>query len=251
MRKGIVALLLLVAPMLMAADYTVDPGDGPLTLHADVEAAVLAWRNAAPSVSLEEGAGAERVILWGDPDLMGPDLVTLTVQQPGEPRPYRVLVHTELAGDWPAALMHEVGLLLGAPSGSAGIMNPALSADTPEEPTSADVTALTSARSQVRGDLNGDGVVDWLDLLALASEHGRRGLNLAADLDGDGVVTDEDLRMLREELDYSFTVPGSREPVVEQDAEAPEQPEPELEEVPDPAAPPAPMVPGDSAGPGD
>ncbi len=248
MRRAVLILLLPLAPVLMAADYTVDPGDGPLTLHADVEAAVLAWRNAEPSVSLEEGAGAERVITWGDPDLMGPDLVTLTVQQPSEPQPYRVLVHTELAGDWPEALLHEVGLLLGAPAGPEGVMNPALSADTPDEPEPSDVAALTSARSQVPGDLNGDGVVDWLDLLELASEHGRRGLNIAADLDGDGVVTDEDLRMLREELDYGFTVPGSREPAVEQDAEESDQPRPEQElpEVPDGAPTPVPAEPDDS-----
>lgn len=211
MRAGPVFLLLaclLPATVFAAGTYSVDPTGGPLTLSDEVAAAVLAWTADAQGVELTEGSdpAAEVRFAASEPAGAGPDTVTLTLQDSRGPFRLTVLVNQDLYRDYPAALLHEAGLLLGVSTGMEGVMNPALSAGSPTEPTVGDLAGLQQARSSVPGDLTGDGLVDWYDLLELARNHGRRGVNLPADLDGDGTVTDADLALLREL--YSFLQPA-------------------------------------------
>lgn len=250
-RRGSPPLLRLLAGMLAlaalaaAADYAVDSAGGPLTLHEDLDAAVLGWRNVAEDVTLDEDPAAATLFAYGDPDLMGPDTVTLTLQQEGAVT-RRILVHPDEYGSWPGALAHEIGLLLGVPAGTTGVMNPALGPGSPREPTPEDAGGLQAARSQVFGDLNGDGIVDWYDLLEMAAQHGRRGVNLPADLDGDGTVTDADLRLLREV--YEFLPPGDTPAAAPTPAPG-EAADEGQDQAPD--SPPPEPAPGRPDGPGD
>lgn len=247
MRAGLILLLLASllagAAALALGTYSVDPTGGPLTLSDEVAAAVLAWTSHAPDVSLIEGPdpAAEVRFAASEPAGAGPDTVTLTLQDSQGPLRLTVLVNESLYRDYPAALLHEAGLLLGVGTRSEGVMQPALNDASPAEPTAGDLAGLQQAQSSVPGDLTGDGLVDWHDLLELARNHGRRGVNLPADLDGDGTITDSDLELLREL--YSFRPPAEvPEPSGPADAQ-------QLPEVPAPApdaAEPEPAGPDDA-----
>lgn len=249
MRLGYVVLLLtsLLSGTAFAADtYSVDPTGGPLTLADEVAAAVLAWTADAKDVMLTEGPdpAAEVRFAASEPAGAGPDTVTLTLQDSNGPIRLTVLVNQALYDKYPAALLHEAGLLLGVSTGGVGVMNPALGSGSPTELTAGDLAGLTQAQSSVPGDLTGDGLVDWYDLLELARSHGKRGVNLPADLDGDGTVTDADVAMLREL--HSFlppAAPGETDPDPTDPAGAQQLPE-----VPEPVPASGAAVPG-QAGP--
>lgn len=214
----------------------------PEELVAALRRAVAAWEAAAErtlgiDVVLAEGAGGEEgsedgsedgdreaattppdvrraVARWAERDRFGPDTRTLTLQRPGEPT---TLLVSPGADD--AALLHEIGLLLGleptfgneAPSA----MRPALASateDRVERPGAADLAALEALLRFPPADLNRDGVVDFYDLLELAESFGARGF-LPADLDGNGVVDEADLERLR--AAYTFTPPAESPPASE------------------------------------
>ena len=95
-----------------------------------------------------------------------------------------------------AALVPALGVVLGGVPGS-GALDPRVDGSAPRVPTATDVLALRAGRPEVPGDLDGDGRVDFEDLLLMAAAYGRQGINLPEDLDGDGVVGDGDLELLR------------------------------------------------------
>ncbi len=215
------ALTALVGIAGMAAaqgTFSVDSAGGPLTLPEEVEAAFLKWADAGVKEIPEEAEQADTAFRFGSVDLLGPDTVTLTLQRSESTPGLEIIVHPELYRDFPGALLHETGLALGLTAGSQGVMRPALAAGAEPEVTAADAASVVSALAAVRGDLTGDGVVDFRDLLELAEQFGQRGINLPADLDGDGVVTMDDLVELR--TLYEFLPPG--EPVPEAPAAEPE-----------------------------
>lgn len=192
----------------LAQQYRVDDSGGPLTLAEEVAEAAAAWNRAGEEVSLEEVAGAGALIRFGDPESMGPDLVSLTLQP--EDGTLEVRLQPRLYRDYPAALLHELGLLVGLPAGGQGVMAPALATDGQAVLGEEETAALTDLRERVVGDLNGDGTVDLADLAALGRVYGQRGVNLAADLDGDGSVGAADLEILREA--YRFEAPAAGDP---------------------------------------
>ena len=57
----------------------------------------------------------------------------------------------------------------------------------------------------VSGDVNGDGKVDFRDILFVYRSLGQYGENLPADIDGDGVVSIRDLKLVLR-LFYGFGV---------------------------------------------
>ncbi len=213
---------------------SVDSAGGPLTLPEDVAAAIEAWRTAAPDLVALEVAGSvaagDRVV-YADPDLLGPDTLSLGVRYQGRPG-IELRVAPQAPRDHPWVLLHEIGVLLGLPEGGEGVMafsgtdQAALTAPTP-----ADVSALRDLRRYRPEDLTRDGVVDFNDLVAFGQAYGAQGLNLPADLDGDGSVGLSDLELLRDA--YSFTVPAELESPTgapsEQDPAAPEPTEEPLE----------------------
>lgn len=208
LRKTLLLGLLLGTTPVLADGYTVDPAGGPLTLTEDVEAAFAAWLEAGLSEVPELTAGATTEFRFGAAELMGPDLVTLTVQRSAPDAALHIVVNPDTYVEFPAALVHEAGLVLGLTSSTEGVMNPLLSDDSEGRPRQAEVDRLQAQQTAVPGDLTGDGRVDFDDLLELAAQFGRRGVNQPGDLDGDGTVTLDDLRLLRE--NYLFTEPRDR-----------------------------------------
>lgn len=214
--------------------YRVDSAGGPLTLGEHLAAAFGAWADAGALGVPVETPDGDTLFSWGDPDLFGPDMYSLTLQRSGDAPALQVLLN-ELAGErLDAVLLHEAGLVLGLPPAPAGAMKPALGSTAAAAPSEEDVEQLLSRLSALEGDLNADGRVDFLDLLELAARFGSRGLNLPGDLDGDGEVTATDLRILRE--NYEFSEP--REPeapeLIEQDLPAETDGEPEAGDGPAP-----------------
>ena len=204
-------LAALLAGSGLAGAYSVDSAGGPLTLPEDVAAAFEAWLDAgAVQVPAEDGEGPE--FRFAEADLLGPDAVSVTMQRSGsDSSGLEVVLNPETYRDNPAALLHETGIVLGLAAGTEGVMNPALGAEQQNAPTAADVELLNSVASAVPGDLDGDGLVGLGDLIELAAQLGRQGVNLSGDLNGDGEVNDDDLVVLRES--YEFTEP--REPAAQ------------------------------------
>jgi hypothetical protein len=205
-----VVLACCLSGSVLAQRYRVDDSGGPLTLTEDVAAAAAAWNRVSDEVELEEAGEAEATIRYGDPALMGPDLVSLTLLT-GEEEGLEVLIHPGLYREFPAALLHELGLLLGLPAGGSGVMNPALAAGAAGSVGQEEAAALAGLRERVPGDLDGDGRVGLADLAVLGRSYGRRGVNLAADLDGDGVVGSGDVEVMRRA--YGFVAPREVEAI--------------------------------------
>lgn len=190
-------LLLAVSPVLAQDSYAVDSAGGPLTLSEDVEAAFMDWLDAGVAEVPAEQDPALNLFRFAEPDLLGPDTLTLTLQRPESRPQLEILIHPDLYRDNPAALRHEAGLLLGLSPLPEGVMRPGQLPGNPAIVTAEDALLVRSAATAVPGDLTRDGTVDFYDLLELAAQYGRRGLNLPADLDGDGMVTEADLVELR------------------------------------------------------
>jgi len=192
--------------------YVVEDGGGPLLLSTVTAEAAAAWTEATDGSALFSfDEGASNVVRYGEAALFGPDALSLTLARTDEAG--RSTLEARIApqaGDARrAALLHELGVLLGLPEGSGGVMafavDPSVSA-----PTAADVAAFVAQRSFVPEDLNRDGVVDFYDLEAFGRAFGVSGVNVPADFDGSGLVDAEDLERLR--AAYQFTPPREDPP---------------------------------------
>jgi hypothetical protein len=190
-----------------ALELTVEPAGS--ALEAEVAAALNDWQAAGIDVDAVE---ARVTVRYGEAARFGPDVrawVTLRGAADDPDRSFEILVSPDEAAPR-AALIPAIGVVLGGTLGS-GALDPVLDPSGPRRPTIADGRALAERLSAIPGDLNGDGRVDFEDLLLMAEAFGRRGVNLAADLDGDGVVDAADLDLLRE--NYTFgppETPGGR-----------------------------------------
>lgn len=240
-RTALLAAFLLTALASGQDAYSVDTAGGPLTLIDEVAAAFGLFGEAGAPELPREADRSDVLFRFAGGDRFGPDAVTLTVQRPAEQPGLEVLVNPDLYRDWPAALVHEAGLVLGLASGTAGLMQPLLSEDGVSTPQPEDIARLRELVSAVPGDLTGDGIVDFLDLLELAADFGRRGVNLPGDLDGDGTVTLEDLRLLRE--NHAFTEPRDRSAEAAADPEPATGPDGETGEPELPLLPELPAIP--------
>jgi hypothetical protein len=243
-----VAWLLALTALPWAAAWTlrVDPSDGPLVLVDHVDAALADWRAAGADV---EGTDRDVVVRYGDPARLGPDALVLVVVRP-DSGAFEVLVHPELEGVR-AALVPALGVVLGGVPGS-GALDPRVDPAQTPVPGADDVATLRAARSALVGDVDGDGRVDFEDLLRVAAAYGRQGVNLPEDLDGDGIVGDGDLEALRER--YTFGPadgdPDAPTPAGPGDEEAPSGDD-EAAPAEDGATPGDDETPGSDEGPGD
>jgi hypothetical protein len=186
-----------------ALDLTVDPAGGPLTLEDEVAAALSDWRAAGVDPDLVD---ADVRVAYGAEARFGPDAVVwvLLRSRADAIRPtYEVLVAPG-ATALRSALIPALGVVLGGSLG-AGALDPLLDPSGPRRPTEAEGAEIEARRTALPGDLDGDGVVGFEDLLLMAAAYGQRGVNLAADLDASGVVDAADLDLLRSS--YTFDPP--------------------------------------------
>lgn len=202
LRHGLTVLsVTLLVGTALALDLTVEPAGGDL--EAAVAAAVNDWQAAGVDVDATE---ARVTVRYGEAARFGPDVrawVTLRGAADDPDRSFEILIAPDVVAPR-AALIPAIGVVLGGTLGS-GALDPLLDPGGPRRPTLADGRALSERLSAIPGDLNGDGRVDFDDLLLMAEAFGRRGVNLAADLNGDGVVDAADLDLLRE--NYTFRPP--------------------------------------------
>ena len=207
-RTAALAVLLLgwaFSSVAQAWTLRVDDAGGPAGLAERVEAAEQRWRDAGADLTVVDRSV---VIRYESPEAMGPDALTLVVTggPPGVDLEVWVRADEESAARLDDALVVAIGIALGGTPG-IGVLDPRLGSE-PRVPTADDVAALAPGRG-LPGDVTGDGVVGFADLLALAEAWGRRGVNLPADLDGDGTVGDADLEILR--ANYGFApLPSER-----------------------------------------
>ena len=73
-----------------------------------------------------------------------------------------------------------------------------------------DFTPANTSSEDTNGDINGDGNVNVLDLLVIASELGNEGQNLTADVNRDGVVSILDLVLVAGMFDSAATAPSAQ-----------------------------------------
>ena len=227
MRVAIV-LILAVASWAGAWNLQVDPSGGPLVLLDHVEAVVEDWSAAGADV---EGTDRTVVVRYGDPARLGPDAIVLVVVRP-DTGDFDLLVHPDADGVR-AALVPAFGVVLGGVPGP-GALDPRIDVAAPRIPTPTDVVALRGTRSELPGDLDGDGLVDFEDLLLLAAAYGRQGVNVPEDLDGDGVVGDADLELLRELYTFAGTASSGGEGA--EGTERTSEPDASMDELPPDAA---------------
>lgn len=232
----LIALLstVLVSGAIFAQEYMVDSTGGPLTLPEQVEEAFAAWEQAGAAQVPVQTATADTSFMFDTAGRMGPDTVTLTLQRSGDTsgQSLTVLINPETYRDNAKALVHEAGLVLGLSAATEGLMHPAIADGDATTPQPADIERLLAMATAVPGDITGDGLVGFADLLELASQTGRRGVNLSGDLNGDGMVTPEDLDELR--LHYVFTEPSEpARPETPPADDGPATEEPESEAVQD------------------
>lgn len=189
-RIGSALLVLLWCASAAAWELRVDASGGPADLSERVERAVGAWRDAGVDV---ESVERSVVVRYGHQRLLGPDAITLVITGGGAGVDIEVLVRAE-AERLDDGLLIALGIALGGAPG-VGVLAPGLSGDEPRRVTPSDASALF--RDRVAGDITGDEQVGFADLLELAAQWGRSGVNLPADLDGDGSVGTGDLERLR------------------------------------------------------
>lgn len=202
-RVALAALALLVAQAALAWDLRVDDAGGPSDLAERVARAESAWRDAG----LDVDAVARTVLVrYDDGSLLGPDAYGIVVTGGPPGIDLEVIVDAE-AAQLDDALLITLGIALGGRSGE-GLLAAGLAVDGLRAPSPDDVASLF--RTSAPGDVTGDGVVGFADLLAIAAAWGTRGVNLAADLDGDGVVGPGDVTSL--EGDYVWRSLGAPPP---------------------------------------
>lgn len=219
----------------------VEPSGGPASLAADLASAIAVWKAAAPSLaSLATATSAASSIGYAAPALLGPDTLSIDMHVPGQAGTQVQLAPTAVKTH-PMVMLHAVGVLLGLPEGTGGVMAFAIPATgEPTAPTSADVDSLRARRTYAPEDLNHDGTVDFYDLVLFGQAFGTQGVNLPADFNGDGQVDAQDLQLLK--AAYAFSPPSQTAP-----GGTPAAPEPTAAE---PTAPAPATTPPPTAAPG-
>lgn len=199
------ALILLLAIAGSAASLELRSAPSlPAEVLELAEQALSDWRAAGVDVDAVE---AEVLLSIGASERFGPDVLLWVIARGVSAegvRRFEVLIAPG-AERLRAALIPALGVVLGGSLGE-GALNPVLDRQEVRRPSEEDGGRIERVRTAVAGDINGDGVVDFEDLLLLAASFGQRGINNPADLNGDGVVDEQDLELLREL--YSFTPPA-------------------------------------------
>lgn len=201
-----------MAPRPLEVAYDVVDEGGPLLLSESVARAAQVWRDAigdAVDLSLVSRQGSDDLLRYGPDALFGSDTLSLTtVAGDGA---VTVYVSPTAGSFAAAALVHELGVLIGLREGGTGVMASALTGAV-TTPTAAEVEELVQLSLYQPADLTRDGVVDFADLLELAAGYGERGVNLPGDIDGDGTVDDADIDLLRQSYRFSPLPPPAAEP---------------------------------------
>ena len=230
--KRLLLIPVVLTSIAFAITYRVDPNGGPLTLAEDVAKAFSSWLELDETLEAEVGTNATNVFVYDDVSLLGPDTLSMTVQEQTNTRSLSVRLNPDADALMPGVLLHETGVLLGLETirGNA-VMNPMKTASSPTELQSGDISTYEAFRDFVAEDVNRDGAVDFYDLVLLSQNYGRADFNNPADLNDDGLIDEQDVELLRNA--YTFTPPSENAP--ETDAESNVDTNDDVSEDADPA----------------
>ncbi len=191
-----------------ATEVRLDLPDDP-ALREALDDAIDAWRSVGVALTLVDDDDAIDRVRIGDVDRFGPDALAFSRRVAGEPG-VEILVRPGAEGRRSDVLAYELGRWLGLEVAERGFRSGRFPEDGTSPPLASDADALTAALASAPEDLDGDGDVDFYDLVRLAAEYGRAGTRLAADVDGSGEVDDADVQRL--EARYTFLAPARTPP---------------------------------------
>ncbi|MDR9391021.1 MAG: hypothetical protein RI554_03230, partial [Trueperaceae bacterium] len=177
-------------------------------LRDALDEAVEAWRSVGVPLTLVDDDDAVDRVRVGDADRFGPDALAFSRRVAGEPG-VEILVRPGAEGRRSDVLAYELGRWLGLEVAERGFRSGRVPDEAPSPPLPSDGDALLAALASAPEDLDGDGDVDFYDLVRLAAAYGEVGTRVAADVDGSGEVDDDDVERLRAR--YTF-LPPSRTP---------------------------------------
>lgn len=214
------------APDASPTDGAPDPGpasdaeaDAPTEVRLDLpddaalrdalDDAVEAWRSVGVTLTLVDDDDAVDRIRVGDADLFGPDALAFSRRVAGEPG-VEILVRPGADGRRSDVLAYELGRWLGLEVAERGFRSGRVPGEEASPPLPSDGDALRAALASAPEDLDGDGDVDFYDLVRLAAAFGEVGTRVAADVDGSGEVDGDDVERLRAR--YTFLPPSRTAP---------------------------------------
>lgn len=177
-------------------------------LRDALDDAVDAWRSVGVALTLVDDDDAVDRVRVGDADRFGPDALAFSRRVAGQPG-VEILVRPGADGRRSDVLAYELGRWLGLEVTERGFRSGRVPREASSPPLPSDGDALLAALASTPEDLDGDGDVDFYDLVRLAAAYGEVGTRVAADVDGSGEVDGDDVERLRAR--YTF-LPPSRTP---------------------------------------
>ena len=169
---------------------------------AAADAAQQIWQTAGVDVAVTITDEAPNAIEVGPAERFGSGIISLSLRG-SDDEGSRVLLNPGRRDMQDKAVAAELAFLAGVQPQVTGWLSGALPSDEQAQPNSADAAALRAALGRIPEDVNDDGVVDFYDLVQVASSVGESGPGLLEDLDASGTVDQEDIDLLKAR--YEFT----------------------------------------------
>ena len=144
---------------------------------------------------------------WVNPVAFSSDGATLAIGNRG------ISLWDIETGQYKKPLARDIGDAVSVVFSSDGTMLASGSAD--KKVRLWELTPADTSSDKMNGDINGDGVVNILDLIVVASELGNTGTNLVTDVNGDGVVNVLDLIFVAGVFDNAAAAPSAQPQVPE------------------------------------
>ncbi len=177
------------------------------TLRDALRAAAERWREAGAPLQVAFDETASDRIEVGDASLFGPDALSLSRRSAGA-EGIEILLRPGSEGRRLDVLAYELGRLAGMTATPRGFRSGRMPATPSDAPSADDAASFVATLTAIPEDVNGDGLVDFYDLVAISRAFGTVGTRVAGDLDGSGEVDDADIERLR--AAYEF-LPASRD----------------------------------------
>lgn len=177
------------------------------SLRDALRSAAARWRAVGAMIRVTFDDAANDHVRVGDPALLGPDTLSLS-RRVAAADGIEILVRPGSEGRRVDVLAYELGRLAGMQPAPRGFRSGRLGSEVSDAPSMADAASFQATLGALPEDVNGDGVVDFYDLVAVGRAYGAIGTRVVGDVDGSGVVDDEDVNRVRGAYEF---LPASRD----------------------------------------